>query len=187
VVFVESPVSGGVLRTARRDIALLCGCREAAMIDPLRPVLDAIAKRIFVFGSARHASVAKLVNNVAAVNIALGTIEALSLGVGSGLELEDLFEVLDAGTAGSYVLSSTLTRSLLDGDLRTGFAMRLAAKDMGLALDHAAFVDVDLPHTTESLTQLDEGIEGGLGDLVFPAVALRRGLRPSTDREVTAA
>lgn len=175
-VFVECPITGGVLTARRRECTLLCGCRDRILLEPLRPLLEVMAAQVLVFDSVQETSIAKLVNNISVINNAIGTLEALAFGVRSGLKLPKLFEVMQQGTARSYVLSSTLYRPLITGDLETGFALRLALKDMRLVLQHAAQHGWSMPSTAEAVQRLEEGVEAGLGDLVFPAIAILSGL-----------
>jgi 3-hydroxyisobutyrate dehydrogenase-like beta-hydroxyacid dehydrogenase len=174
IAFFECPVTGGVLRTRQRRSTIICGCRDREAYDSIRPLLEAMSELPLHVGTVREASVAKLANNVAAINGALATLEAL--GLRAGLSLETLFRVLSRGTADSYVLASTLRRPLLEGDFTTGFAARLAAKDLRLVLELAGQLGLDMPRTERTLEDLDDLVEHGLGDLVFPAVALRRGM-----------
>jgi 3-hydroxyisobutyrate dehydrogenase-like beta-hydroxyacid dehydrogenase len=176
VTFFECPVTGGVLRTRQRRSTVICGCRGREAYESVLPLLEAMSEAPLHVGTVREASVAKLANNVAAINGALATLEALELGLRAGLSLETLFHVLSRGTADSYVLASTLRRPLLEGDFTTGFAARLAAKDLRLVLDLADRLGLEMPRTERTLADLDDLMDHGLGDFVFPAVALRRGM-----------
>lgn len=174
VGYAECPVTGGVLRTRERRISILVGCADDELRRQLRPLLAAMAENVIDVGSCRDASLAKLANNIAVVNNALGTLEALEFGHRAGLSLETLFAVLDKGTAASYALSSTLRRPLLEGDFETGFALRLALKDMRLALEQAD--GVDMPRTARAVEEMERGVARGWGDRVFPVLALERGI-----------
>lgn len=178
MLFVECPITGGVLRAARRECSLLCGCRDRSLLEPIMPLLSVMASSVIYVGSATSASTAKLVNNVAAMNIAVATLEAMTLGVRSGLALSTLFEVLAHGTATSYILLSALQRALIDGDFETGFALRLAAKDMRLALQQGTDAGCELPHTKLTLQLFDDGIAAGLEDYTFPIISAMRGILP---------
>lgn len=172
VPYVESPISGGVPRAAIGDCVLLCGAAIDANLQLAWPLLEQLG-RPRVVGTIRQAGVAKLVNNVAAVGAALATIEALEIGVAADLDLPTLFPLLEAGTADSYVLRSTLSRSLIGGEYRQGFSARLALKDMQLALDLAGRAPGPMLTTIASILAKD--CANGLGDFFFPAHATRQG------------
>ena len=185
VTFVEAPISGGVLKTARGEASILCGCRDLSMASPVVQMLQAISKKVITFPSVYHASMAKLVNNIAIVNNALGTLEAISFGLQAGLSLDAIFETMENGTAASYALSSTLRRPLMTGDYNTGFALRLALKDMIIASREGGDMGQDMSYTHLSVEKLRQGEKAGLGDLVFPSVATLYGiLDQSYEREL---
>jgi 3-hydroxyisobutyrate dehydrogenase-like beta-hydroxyacid dehydrogenase len=175
IAYVEAPISGGVLRAARGECALLCAADPPGALDALAPLLERMAARVIRLPTIEACASAKLVNNLAVLATSLATIEALEWGVRTGLDPGDLFDALQAGTADSYALRSTLTRSLREGDYARGFAMRLALKDVRLALAEAAAKDAAMPFATEVERQLREGCDRGLGDATFPALAAERG------------
>lgn len=176
IVFVESPISGGVLKAARGEATLLWAAEPPAAADAVRPLIEKLGARTVAFESAADASTAKLANNLAMLATALGTLEALTWAVGEGLSLDQLFESLGAGTADSYALRSTLARSVRDGDFERGFAMRLALKDVRLILREAAASGLEMRFAEEIERRLDEGCAAGLGDRTFPAVAALTGM-----------
>lgn len=185
IAYVEAPISGGVLRAAQGRAVLLCAAEPSEALDELAPLLERMAARAIRFPTIRACATAKLVNNLAVLATSLATLEALEWGVRAGLDPDDLFDALQAGTADSYALRSTLTRTLREGDFTRGFAMRLALKDVRLALAEAAGAEAAMPFAAEVARQLEAGCEQGLGDRTFPAVALARGLW-SNDREPAA-
>lgn len=168
--YVESPISGGVPRARERDCVLLCGATSRADLDRAWGILECLGRPI-VIGSVREASVAKLVNNVAAVGAALSAIEAMELGVSAGLDLPKIFSILESGTANSYVVRSTLSRSLLAGEYRQGFSARLALKDLRLALQ--MLDESEAPMLVAAERVLSRDCETGLANFFFPARATR--------------
>ena len=175
--YVESPISGGVLRAAKRECALLWAAEPAESRSSIEPLLGRLSKRIIWFEAIAEASTAKLANNLAMLAASLGTLEAIAWGTRRGVELGDLFDALGAGTADSYPLRSTLARSVRGGDYERGFAMRLALKDVRLILDAADDEGIEMPFAREIEQQLSEGCDAGLADLTFPAVAVERNIR----------
>jgi len=183
VVFVECPITGGVIRASRKEITLLCGCRKVELLEDILPLLHQIAAKVIVMRNVYDTSIAKLVNNLVSINNALGTIEALGFGLKAGIPMEMLFNALENGTANSYVLSSTLRRSLLEGDFETGFALHLALKDLRLAAQAAEELHCQMPHLEVNLRELADTFDMGYGDLVFSSVALHHGLVERRDPE----
>jgi 3-hydroxyisobutyrate dehydrogenase len=189
VEYVESLITGGVQHAAQGDITLLVAGSTGLSSD-VRKMLGTLAVRLQEFENIEAVATAKLVNNVAMLGTASATLEAIDLGRRRGLELDVLFRVLRCGTANSYILNNSLRRLLLDHDRSTGFAARLALKDLDLALDLAARVGCDLSHARLVREELSELIGAGGGDETFARIGALRGIdsvsdlnRPATDRE----
>jgi 3-hydroxyisobutyrate dehydrogenase-like beta-hydroxyacid dehydrogenase len=175
VDYVESLITGGVLRAATGDITMLVGSRNP-LSHRVKALLEAMSPRLHTFASVHQARIAKLVNNLAMLGIASVTVEALDLGVRSGLTIETVFRVLREGTGSSYILNNSLTRALLEGDFTTGFATHLALKDIGLALDVAREVSCRTPHGDVVRGELEQAISAGQSDATFARIATARGL-----------
>ena len=86
----------------------------------------------------------KLVNNYLAIAANVVTAEALTLAERSGLDRTLAIEVMNGTTAGRGHLGTTYPAKVLQDDLTPGFMVDLAHKDMGLALDLAAKLEVPL-------------------------------------------
>ena len=165
--YVEAPISGGVIRTAQRQSTLILGCENPDVLTQIKPLLTMLVMRTIDAGRPVDAAMAKLVNNLAAIGNTFCTAEALTFGMAAGLDPQFLFETMEAGTASSYILSSTLRRSVLERDLHRGFATRLASKDMSLILQEAKCRGLHLPLLHQVAKQLDEAVDAGYGDFVF--------------------
>jgi 3-hydroxyisobutyrate dehydrogenase len=173
--YVESLVTGGVCRATAGDVTLLVGSRKP-LSQGVEALLQRLASRLHILDSIREAGIAKLVNNLAMLGIASVTVEAIDLGIKSGLDRETVFRVLRDGTGASYILNNSLTRSLIDGDFRTGFAARLALKDIGLAVHIAKQVSCDTPHADIVCGELLRAVTVGQPDETFARIATVRGL-----------
>lgn len=169
--YVEAPVSGGVLRARTGDIAIYHSPISGRGAQSLLLLLSHLARDLLPMQSVEMASTVKLINNYVAISNALGTLEALRLAQQQGLDPQTTIEFLEYGTARSYVLSSTVKRPLTTGDLATGFKLRLALKDM-LLLQETVGRNVSVP-LDGIVKVLQDAVEQGYGDLVFPIVGLR--------------
>lgn len=183
--YVESLITGGVQNAATGDITLLVASSSQLSSD-LRRMLEALAMRLDEFENIEAVATAKLVNNVAMLGTASATLEALDLGRRSGLKLDVLFRVLQRGTANSYIVNNSLRRCLLDHDRRTGFAARLALKDIDLALELAARTGCDLTHARIVREELRELIDAGGGDETFARISALRGIDESLELNLPA-
>ena len=80
----------------------------------------------------------KLVNNYLSIVSNVVVAEALAIAEGAGLDRDIAIEVLMGTTAGRGHLATTYPAKVLAGDLEPGFAVDLARKDLGLALQMPA-------------------------------------------------
>ena len=89
--------------------------------------------------------------------------EAVALGQRLDLPMERVIDALKSGAAGSWALEHR-SNAMLEGTYPLGFRLSLHRKDLGIALDAARAVQLDLPVTT-LVEQLElDLIKGGHGD-----------------------
>jgi 3-hydroxyisobutyrate dehydrogenase/2-hydroxy-3-oxopropionate reductase len=89
--------------------------------------------------------------------------EAMALGERLGLPMDAVITALQGGAAGSWALSHR-ANSMLKAHYPLGFRMSLHHKDLGIALDAAGDVNLDLP-VTQLVADLENGLmEQGHGD-----------------------
>ncbi len=174
--YVESLMTGGVLGAKHGQITLLVGS-EAPVAPEVRALLGELSNTIVDLDGVHQVAVAKLVNNVAMLGAASSTLEALDLGIKSGLPAATLFRVLKTGTGRSYTLEHSLSRAYLDGDTETGYAARLALKDALLALDAGASAECEMPHTRLVCEELTRLLDSGGGDESFAMIGTLRGIQ----------
>jgi 3-hydroxyisobutyrate dehydrogenase-like beta-hydroxyacid dehydrogenase len=144
---------------------------KAEVLEQVRPVLDVLGKNIVHVGGAGAGQVVKLANQLMISIIMIANVEALSLGVKSGVPLETLLEVIGTSSGSNYLMQSWLPRTLFSGDLDGGFALDLLAKDLGAALNSAK--ELGVPVFGGSLAQQLYALaraEGG-GKLDYSVVA----------------
>lgn len=144
VAFVDAAVSGGAAAALAGNLAIiLAGAAEE--IAEMEPLLAAISDRRFVVGErAGQAQAMKLVNNLlAAANMAT-SFEALTIGVGMGLDPAVMVEVINAGSGRNTGLVERRVAAILSGRFDSGPKIGLLAKDIALAFDHAREVGFPL-------------------------------------------
>lgn len=149
---LESPMSGGPLRAEDGTMTLmLCGAQE--LLDRhARLLQDLAAHRHWIGGIYGDGAKTKLVNNLAAAILLLGTSEALALAKALGLDPATTLDVMEQSSGQSWIGSDRMRRHL-SGDLAPRAHMSLLAKDTRLALEAARSVDFSAPlgETTRDL------------------------------------
>jgi 3-hydroxyisobutyrate dehydrogenase-like beta-hydroxyacid dehydrogenase len=144
--FVDAPISGGLSRAERGTLTVMIG-GEAAVVETVRPVLQAFATAIIRCGALGAGQAMKIVNNVVGNANVIFTAEAYRLASELGLEIADTARALEAATGRNFYsadpegLPATFAalvrdRASFDALLAivrkdVGFAHRLAASAQG--------------------------------------------------------
>jgi 3-hydroxyisobutyrate dehydrogenase-like beta-hydroxyacid dehydrogenase len=106
----------------------------------------------------------KLVNNILTATIVAANAEALVLGAKAGIDTQCMLEVLRSTAASNKHLTSTYALQALAGNVKPGFAVKLAEKDVGLALKMAEDNGVPIHLADSTLALLREARESGHAD-----------------------
>jgi 3-hydroxyisobutyrate dehydrogenase len=112
IALVDAPLSGGPVRAAEGDLLIVVGAEPAALTQ-VRPVLELLASTITIVGDRPGDGQAmKTVNQLlCGVHIAAAA-EALALADALGLDRAKTLGALEAGAAGSFMLSNRGPRML---------------------------------------------------------------------------
>ena len=162
VHYLDAPVTGGTEGAKAGSLAVLVGGKTAAL-DRARPVLEIIGGSIHHFGPVGRGQQVKAVNQVLVAGSYAAVAEAMALGQRLELPMEAVVNALQGGAAGSWALSHR-AHSMLMADYPLGFRMALHHKDLGIALDAADHVNLDLP-VTQLVANLENTLmERGHGD-----------------------
>ncbi|MDB5687667.1 MAG: hypothetical protein JWR77_2256 [Rhizorhabdus sp.] len=144
LAFVDAAVSGGAAAAISGTLAIILA-GDADALAAAAPLLGLISDRRFPIGErAGQAQAMKLVNNLlAAANMAT-SFEALTLGVGMGLDPAAMVEVINAGSGRNTGLVDRRVAAILSRRFDSGPKIALLAKDIELAFDHATAVGFPL-------------------------------------------
>jgi len=141
---LDSPVGRGVPEAEAGTVTFMVG-GDAATLEEVRPVLEAMSSEIMHIGDLGAGTTIKLVNNYLAAGMVAVIAEAISFGIKSGVTLEQIIALSDKTGTSNKVLNTVLPRKVFKADYTPGFASRLAAKDHRLAMSLARDLDIDLP------------------------------------------
>lgn len=150
---LDAPFFGGP-DNARNGTVLLPvgGPRNAYDDETVQAVFDSVARHTQYMGDNGAGKTTKLVNNCISLGNTVLALEALSLGVAQGLDVEDLFETLKFG-AGSSAMFRVVMPSALNREFEPGFPVEYTQKDLRYALRAAENVDFPM-HVTTQILQL---------------------------------
>jgi putative dehydrogenase len=160
---VDTPVSGGPARSADGTMTMMVAGSDTAL-GRCAPVFASIAGKVFRTGSLPgEAAKFKVINNLlAAVNLAAGA-EALTLAAKAGLDPALVLDVVNASSGASWIVADRMKR-VLAGDYAPRAATRILAKDVGLAVDFAARLDVPAPFAQAARAALAATVAAGFGE-----------------------
>ncbi len=99
---LDAPVSGGSIRAAHGELTIMVG-GDAADLQTMRPVFDALGKKVFHCGPLGSAEAVKIVNNIVGVLNTLITAEALAMAIKLGIDLKWLADVMEASSGRNVV------------------------------------------------------------------------------------
>lgn len=133
---LDAPVSGMAHGAEAGMLQIFVGA-DAADFRAALPVLRVMgdAERILHVGPLGAGYTVKLMINLLWFSHLTASSEVLAMGVKAGVDLGTLRDALLASPAASNFLERDIMSVLADGDYDDSFAMALACKDLGLAVD----------------------------------------------------
>jgi 3-hydroxyisobutyrate dehydrogenase-like beta-hydroxyacid dehydrogenase len=162
ISYLDAPVTGGTEGAKAGTLTLLVG-GETEALERVRPILEVIGGTIQHFGPVGRGQQVKAVNQVLVAGSYAAVAEAMALGERLDLPMDQVVEALKGGAAGSWALEHRAP-GMLAGRYPLGFKLALHHKDLGIALDAAKSVQLELP-ISNLVQQLEEGLmQEGHGD-----------------------
>jgi 3-hydroxyisobutyrate dehydrogenase len=155
VGLVDAPVSGGVPRATDGTLAIMIG-GEAAAIAQAKPVLAKMGTRLFEVGGPGNGHAMKALNNFVAGTGFIAVAEAVLVGQRFGLDPAVMIDVMNVSTGKNFNTEHVVKQQVISGAFASGFALGLLAKDVKIAADLAAAIDVPSPLTRMSAELLGQ-------------------------------
>ncbi|MGK3649469.1 3-hydroxyisobutyrate dehydrogenase [Pseudarthrobacter enclensis] len=136
----DAPVSGGVVGAEAGTLTFMVG-GGADDFEAVKPLLEAMGKRIVHCGGHGAGQAAKVCNNLILGVSMIAVSEAFVLGEELGLTHQALFDVASAASGQCWALTTNcpvpgpVPTSPANRDYQPGFAGALMAKDLNLAVN----------------------------------------------------
>ncbi len=140
---LDAPVSGGDIGARNATLSIMVGGEQPAF-DRALPLLSLLGKNIVRQagpGSGQHT---KMVNQILIAANMMGVCEGLLYARKAGLDATKVIESVGSGAAGSWSINNLGPR-IIRGDFNPGFYVEHFIKDLGIALEEAARMKLDLP------------------------------------------
>lgn len=169
---VDAPVSGGMVGAEAGTLTFMVGGADAD-VEEVRPVLEAMGKKIVHCGGNSTGQAAKICNNMLLGISMVGAAEAFALGQRMGVDASVLYDVISTSSGSCWAVNvncpapGTLPTAPSANNYEPGFATALMSKDLGLAT--AALDDAGLDGKLGKLTAAIYGalVEEGRGGKDF--------------------
>ena len=142
LALVDSPVGKTSEHAASGTLTLMVG-GEPADIERAMPVLKCMGTDTFLCGGPGMGHAMKISNNLLATTIMVANTEVLAIGIKAGLQLELMLEVMKTTMAFNHQLYVAMPKKAFLGDDSPGFMVKLASKDVRLAVELATTYGFD--------------------------------------------
>ena len=161
IALLDAPVSGGPRGAESGKLAIWVG-GDVSVFTEYESVLRQIGDQPYYVGPIGAGTVAKLAHNAASFTVQAALAEIFTLGVKAGVEPLALFKALRQGATGRKRTFDRLPEHFLPGVYDPpAFTVRLAHKDMTLAMELAAAQGVPMKIGQIALDELAGAIERG--------------------------
>ncbi|MGY4802704.1 L-threonate dehydrogenase [Teichococcus aerofrigidensis] len=159
---LDAPVSGGAARAAAGEMTVMASGSRAAF-DRLRPVLDAVAGKVYEIGEEIGlGATVKIVHQLlAGVHIAAGA-EAMALAARAGIPLGTMYEVVTNAAGNSWMFENRM-KHVVDGDYTPKSAVDIFVKDLRLVTETALSLNFPLPLASTAYTMFANASNAGFG------------------------
>jgi 3-hydroxyisobutyrate dehydrogenase-like beta-hydroxyacid dehydrogenase len=175
---LDAPVSGSVVLAETGKLTIMVG-GATETLERVRPVLDALAGRVFHMGPLGSGAVIKLCVNAVVFGLNQSVAESLVLAERAGVDRAAAYEVFTASAIGAPFVQYKRDAFVSPEQAPVAFSIALAIKDLGLITGLADEVGGQVPQSRLNVAQLTAAAAGlpagGEGDMAGVAEHLRRG------------
>ncbi len=183
---LDCPVGKTADHAVAGTLTLMVG-GDAALMEEMRPVLACMGQDFFHCGALGMGQAMKLSNNLLASIIAGACCEVLAAGVKTGLRLELMLDVMRTTMAWNNQLAIAMPKKAFAGDFDPGFMVKLAQKDVRLALALARRSGIE-PHIgAAAYASLEAAAAAGFADKDIAALLLLQERKAGTTVRIGAA
>lgn len=160
--YLDAPISGGAVRAAAGELTIMAS-GPAWVFQRLRPVLDAIAAKVYELGEDAGTGAAfKIVNQLlAGVHIA-AACEAITFAKAMNLDIAKVYEVITASAGNSWMFENRVPH-ILDGDYAPRSAVDIFTKDLGIVSDIGRGLKFPTPIAAMALQMFVMTAAAGMG------------------------
>ncbi|MBW8350182.1 NAD(P)-dependent oxidoreductase [Bacillus sp. IITD106] len=163
---LDAPVSGGTAGAESGTLTVMAGGKKD-VLEQVWPVVDAMAKQIYLVGANGAGKAIKAINQMLAGIHMVATAEAFSLADELEIDKDMMKRVIENSSGASWMFSNKID-TLISQDFTPGFKLSLMKKDVKIAVDEGK--ELELPIARKALELYEESIND-LGELDFSAIS----------------
>jgi 3-hydroxyisobutyrate dehydrogenase-like beta-hydroxyacid dehydrogenase len=167
---LDVKVSGSIEPAEKGELLILVG-GDSQAIERVRPVLEVLGRKIIRTGSHGTASLIKIAINVLLDLQMEALSEALVITQKAEIATDVIAEAINSSGMSSPFIKGKL-QTIQNQDYRSQFALRLAQKDLELALDESKRLMAPIPATAATNEVAKSALAAGLGDKDMSALYL---------------
>ena len=160
---VDSPVGKTSEHAETGTLTLMVG-GEPETIERVTPVLNCMGSDTYYCGGRSSGHAMKMVNNLLATSIMAANVEAVALGLKSGLKLDFMIDVMRTTMAWNNQLGVAMPKKAFIGDDSPGFMVNLAKKDVRLACEAAERLGFEARVGRATVNALQAAADMGYGE-----------------------
>ncbi|MAF54169.1 MAG: 3-hydroxyisobutyrate dehydrogenase [Chloroflexi bacterium] len=160
---LDAPVSGGPEGARTGNLSIWVG-GDKALFDKHKHVLDSIGDKAYYVGPIGAGAITKLVHNCAGYIFQCAIAEVFTMGVKAGVDPAALWQAVRKGANGRRGPFESMVQHFLPGNYDPpDFVLRLARKDVDLAVAVGRENDVPMRLANMALQEITEAINRGWG------------------------
>ena len=156
---LDAPVSGGDIGARNAKLSIMVGGKQADF-DTVLPVLKIMGTNVVLQGGPGAGQHTKMCNQIVIAGTIMGVGEGLGYAKSVGLNPETVMESIGGGAASGFQLLN-LGAKMIAGDYAPGFYVEHFLKDLGIALEDADKVKLELPALALAKKLYDELVAKG--------------------------
>jgi len=161
IAVLDAPVSGGDVGAKNAALSFMVG-GDAEAFEKVKPLFEIMGKTVVLQGGAGAGQHTKMVNQTLIASGMIGLCEAMLYAEKSGLDPLTVLQSVGGGAAASWGLANLWPRMIND-DFEPGFFVEHFIKDMGIALDEAKRMNLELPGLELAMKLYTKTAELGYG------------------------
>ncbi|MEC8735090.1 MAG: NAD(P)-dependent oxidoreductase [Planctomycetota bacterium] len=143
IASIDAPVSGGPVGAESASLSIMVG-GDTDAVSRVWSLFESMGKTVIHQGGPGYGQHTKMVNQILLAGSMIGLAESMAYAEAAGLDPAKVISSIRDGAAGSRALTD-FGPKILKGDFTPGFYAKHYLKDLGIALDEAARMDLKLP------------------------------------------